>query len=293
MSKLISVIIPAFNDAARLQLCLQGLAQQTYPDFEVVVVDNGSKDVVAHRKVCEVFDFVTFTIEEKPGSYAARNRGLELAKGDTFAFTDSDCLPVPQWLEAGAASLVDGNGLVAGRVEIFPASLQHPSAVELYEMVFAFPQQEYVEKYGYGVTANMFTTRAVIDVVGNFNAELMSGGDRDFGERVRAAGFDSVYSAEACVRHPARRTTAELKKKVKRTLGGLRDRDSSPSHALNLLKEFLKPPVKLSINMLKDTTYGFTLNQKLKVCGVATHMRYLMAKETLSLWLGQSSSNRA
>lgn len=287
----VSVIIPTLNDAERLKLCLDALAKQTYLNFEVIVVDNGSQDVAAHERVCKAFEFVTFTTETKPGSYAARNKGLGLAKGDIFAFTDSDCLPVPQWLEAGVASLV-GKGLVAGRIEIFPENIQNPSAVELYEMVFAFPQEEYVAQSGYGVTANMFTRQAVIDKVGNFNAELLSGGDRDFGERVRSAGFEAIYSAEACVRHPARQTAAELKKKVRRTLGGLRDRDSSLSHAVDLLKEFLKPPIKLTLNMLRDKEHGFTLIQKLKVCKVAAQMRYLMAKETLSLWLRQGSSSR-
>ena len=295
MSKLISVIIPAFNDAARLQLCLQGLAQQTYPDFEVIVVDNGSKDVVAHRKVCEPFDFVTFTSEATPGSYAARNKGLELARGEVLAFTDSDCIPEPDWLENGVKHLaeLDYKGLVAGRLAVFPASAEHPSPVELYEMMFAFPQERYVRDSGYGVTGNMITHRQVVDKIGPFNTELMSGGDHDFGVRARAAGFGAVYAPDVCVQHPARRSFAEIKKKLRRTMAGVRDRDDSLGAAMIQFKEALKPPIKLSLNVLRSDDSRFDLTQKLTICRVAAQIRLLAGAEAFYLWILKGSSRRA
>ena len=290
----VSVIIPAYNDAKRLKLCLAALARQTYPDFEVIVVDNGSQDVAAHERVCEAFDFVTFTTESKPGSYSARNKGLELAKGEVLAFTDSDCIPEPDWLENGVKRLADMEfkGLVAGRLAVFPEDSQRPLPVELHEMMFAFPQERYVRDSGYGVTGNMMTHKQVFNAIGPFNTTLLSGGDHDFGVRARAAGFKAVYAPEVCVQHPARRSFAEIKKKLRRTMGGVRDKDASLGAAFVQFKEALKPPVKLSINVLKSDDERFDLLQKLTICRVAAQIRLLAGAEAFYLWILKGASRR-
>ena len=291
---LVSVIIPVYNDAERLRLCLERLKEQTYSPFEVIVVDNGSVDDASER-VCEAFDFVDFAREAKPGSYAARNHGLKLARGEVLAFTDSDTLPRPDWLERGVKHLaeIDNDGLVAGRLEVFPARPDKPTATELYEMMFAFPQQRYVEQSGYGVTGNMFTSRRVFDTVGPFNEQLLSGGDGEFGARVRSAGFKAVYAEDACVKHPARRDFAEVRRKLRRTMAGVRDRDGSLGMALVQFKEALKPPLKLSFKVLKSRDSRFNFWQKLIICRVAFQIRLLAGLEAFRLWVLGSASSRA
>ena len=132
----VSVVIPVFNDAERLRLCLSALAQQTYARsrFEIIVIDNGSDDLVPVKDLVAVYDNATLAVESLPGSYAARNRGLELAKGEAIAFTDADCIPDPDWLERGVARLrQDSNcGQVVGRINLFFADPQRPTAVEVY-----------------------------------------------------------------------------------------------------------------------------------------------------------------
>ena len=193
---LVSVIIPVYNDAVRLERCLQALAQQSYPNYEVIVVDNGSTDADVEQ-VCKPFSRVRFAREEKAGSYAARNKGLSLAKGEVIAFTDSDCIPAADWLGAGVARVkqTENCGLIAGHVDVFPQNRAHPSLVELYDMMLAFPQERYVANYRYGVTASVVTTRAIFDAVGLFNDTLKSGGDREWGQRVAAAGLCSRLRA--------------------------------------------------------------------------------------------------
>ena len=293
-SPLVSVIIPVYNDAARLRLCLEALEKQSYPEYEIIVADNGSTDREVKR-VCEEFERVSFIVEPKTGSYAARNRGLSLAKGEFIAFTDSDCIPERDWIEKGVKhfSRTPNCGLAAGRIRVFPQDRERPTAVELFEMYSAFPQHTYVEKNKYGATANVFTSKVVFEEVGLFNEELKSGGDQEWGQRVAANGFKLVYAHEACVHHPARRTFADLRKKACRTLGGLRDMNRRPTAALVLLKEFLKPPVKLSLQVLRDEQRGFSIQQKLRVCGVAAASRYINAAEVIRLWTSKSPSSRA
>jgi glycosyltransferase involved in cell wall biosynthesis len=180
----VSVIIPVFNDGERLRRCLLALGQQTYPRdrFEVVVVDNGSSEDVAAIVAGQAF--VTLGHEARPGSYAARNTGLGLARGEVLAFTDSDCLPQPDWIAAGVARLAasPGCGLVAGKISVFFQDPQRPTATELYESLTAFQQHKYIERDHYGATANLFTRRDVFDVVGRFSDGLTSGGDREWGQ---------------------------------------------------------------------------------------------------------------
>src|SRR5688500_16386753 len=147
----ISVIIPVYNDAARLARCLAALEAQTWPRdrLEVVVIDNGSTDDLA--ALLERYPAVVRASEDRPGSYPGRNGGLQVAKGEILAFTDSDCLPEPGWLAAGASHLIADPeaGIVGGRVDLRVAKPGQPTAVELYELLWGFPQETYVttERY--------------------------------------------------------------------------------------------------------------------------------------------------
>ncbi|MFW6275223.1 MAG: glycosyltransferase, partial [bacterium] len=93
----VSVIIPVYNDGERLKKCLTALAQQTYPqkNFEIIVVDNDSDDDI--KAICKSFR-VKYLKEVKKGSASSRNKGLNFAKGDIIASTDSDCIPDKNWL---------------------------------------------------------------------------------------------------------------------------------------------------------------------------------------------------
>jgi len=218
----VSVIVPVYNDPGGLRRCLAALAAQTYPHdrFEVLVVDNGS--AAAPGFVAEVCPRARLLVEPLGGSYAARNHGAAQAQGEVLAFTDADCEPLPAWIEQGVRALLAGNGRVAagGRIALSCRDPEHPTAAELYEKVFGFNQRYYVETSHYAVTANLFTTREVFQRVGPFDAALTTGGDTEWGRRAYAAGTALVYAPDAVVRHPARRTVAELKAKLKRVTVG-------------------------------------------------------------------------
>ena len=290
---LVSVIIPVYNDVSRLELCLRALDAQRYPSYEVIVVDNGSTDGDVAR-VCETFAQVRFARELKEGSYPARNKGLSLAQGDVIAFTDSDCIPAADWLEQGVSRLqqTERCGLVAGHVDVFPRDRAHPSLVELYDMMLAFPQERYVAKNRYGVTANLFTTRAVFDAVGPFDAELKSGGDQEWGQRVAAAGFTLVYAAEARVARPARASFKDLGKKARRVAGGSRDSNST-LEMLRRLRLLLYPPIGTSKRVFRDESRGLSVVEKLKVCVVVTLWRLMLAREILRSLLLRAPSTRS
>lgn len=228
LAPLVSVIIPVYRDQERLALCLDKLAQQTYPSdrYEVIVVDNGSDNYDSLRTLVESYDNARIVQEPTPGSYAARNQGIAVAQGDLLAFTDADCLPSPGWLENGIRPLVDNPkcGAVGGRIEMFYERPDRVTIPELYDQViFGFPYEEMLAGHGGIITANVFTRKDVIEDVGPFLARLKSFGDQEWGMRVRAAGYDQVYVNEAWVGHPVRGTYETIARKKIRCSGGVFD----------------------------------------------------------------------
>src|ERR1700730_1412047 len=101
----VSIIIPVFNQTNELLRCLRALEAQTYRTgcFEVVIVDNGSDPPI--DQLTEPFPFVRCIREPKPGSYAARNRGIEASRAELLGFTDADCVPADTWLERGVRAV--------------------------------------------------------------------------------------------------------------------------------------------------------------------------------------------
>lgn len=220
-----SVIIPVFNDANRLALCLQALDAQTLArdSFEVLVVDNGSAE--PPHELLKQYPGWKLLEESKPGSYAARNNALQEAEGALLVFTDADCIPEPDWLEKivdrlDAEPEVDCFG---GAIAIFPADEKRPNSVELYDGIFGMPQDTAVTECHFAATANMATRRSVIDRIGPFDEELKSGGDVEWGQRLAKHGLSIAYAPEAIVRHPARSKFNDLVRQARRHSGGRHD----------------------------------------------------------------------
>lgn len=292
----VSVIIPVFNDSARLKICLNALDNQTYPKdrYEVIVVNNGSDEDI--ESVVKSFNQAIITDENRPGSYAARNKGISFAQGEVIAFTDADCIPASDWIEKGVTNLQRtlNCGLVAGKIELFFKNPERPTAVELYDNIkLGFPQKKFVEESRYGATANVFTFRRVIEAVGLFDDTLKSSGDREWGQRVFAAGYQLVYAEDACVSHPARHSWAELRKKVVRVIGGHQDlkgkRESSPlKFTINALKDSFKdllPPFRMYFYIWSYETLKGN-RQRLQFLIAMLFVRHLRAWERVRLLIG-------
>jgi glycosyltransferase involved in cell wall biosynthesis len=218
---LVSVIVPVWNRPEDIRQCLASLTQQTLSksDYEIIVVDNGSSDETPD--VARAFEGVTVLTESRPGSYAARNLGLSVARGRHVAFIDSDCTADPHWLEAAlrAAQVQPEAGVIAGHIDLKSEGGPTSPVCDAYERIFAFNQARNVSS-GIAVTANWLSPADVVRAVGGFRAELKSGGDVDLAKRIRAAGYVLVYAPDMIVTHPARVTFPELAAKTRRVMGG-------------------------------------------------------------------------
>lgn len=248
----VSVIVPIYNGADGVAGLLDALNVQDYPktSFEVLVVDNGSSDDTIARveQFAAAHPSLSLRVlkeHERRGSYAARNKGVSEAKGEVFAFTDGDCRPIPGWLTAGVQAL-SGSGVdqVAGGVEFYFANTP-PNVWECVDSLIHLRQDLYVRDNQFGVTANLFVKAAPLKQVGAFRDTLKSGGDFEFGQRMKAAGFGIVYAPHAKILHAARDSRDELLSKVRRVSGGLDTLASEgqvPPVRIKDLKPRLRPP---------------------------------------------------
>ena len=208
----ISVIIPHFNDLQGLQTCLTALREQSVPATEIIICDNGSPcGLEAIEHLCVAPE--TVVLEPVKGAAAARNAGVRRASGHILAFLDSDCIPDPGWLAAGCQALQHAD-LVGGAMILSFENPERRTNVEAFEAQFAFPNQRYVEREHFSVTANLFTKRSTFAQVGFFRPDVPE--DKDWGQRAHAMGYRWIFAPDAKVLHPARRSWPQLQAKWKR-----------------------------------------------------------------------------
>lgn len=206
----ISVVVPHYDDLARLSLCLDALGRQTTSRrFEIVVADNNSPQGLAEVERAVAGRARVVLVTEK-GAGPARNGAVAASRGTVLAFTDSDCVPSPGWLEAGVSGL-DRFEVVGGHVSVGVADPNRITPVEAFERVFAFDFKTYIERKRFTGSGNMFCRRETFDRVGGFRPAVSE--DVDWSHRAVAMGFSLGYVREAEVTHPARREWGELQLK--------------------------------------------------------------------------------
>jgi glycosyltransferase involved in cell wall biosynthesis len=276
----ITVIIPTYRDWKRLSLCLKALEHQVYDNqmFEIIIVNNDPGDAQPH-------DFYLPTncrivSELKKGSYAARNAGIAIAKGEIIAFTDSDCIPDANWL-ATAIELFHTHPQakrIGGKINLFYKSNER-NAAELYESVYAF-RQDLSINLGKSVTANTITYKYLFDPnnVGLFNENLSSGGDIEWSLRAQNKGFKIYYGDNVIVNHPSRDSFEELVKKTKRIAENVKEK--SIVQKLEILK-FLIPPVR-TLSWSK----GKPINVRVKVLAIKYYLNIIRFAESLKILIG-------
>jgi len=113
----VSVVVCSYNGARTLQDCLAGLNRLNYPDYEVIVVDDGSSDSTA--AIASEYNLRLISTDNR-GLSAARNTGHEAATGEIVAYTDDDARPDPDWLTYLAWSFLNTGHAAVGGPNIAP-----------------------------------------------------------------------------------------------------------------------------------------------------------------------------
>ena len=297
----VSVIIPVYNDIARVEACLTSLENQDYPRerFEVVIVDNGSSDgtyELLQKSVLlrEGRQGLIVTQCLTPGSYAARNHGLTFATGEYVAFTDSDCIVSEQWLTVivGTVQNEQGDVIVAGKMSFFPDHNKQTeqSAID-FENLFSMKQDQNA-KNGKCITANFFCSMALLQKHQGFDQKLKSGGDVELSTRVVKGGGRVIYCEDALVTHPSR-NVSELLVKRQRIIGGTWDSQLAVSGAgakLNFCWRLLKMFLGRSKKVL--TSRSLSLARRFKLLYLLLQIMTISLSELIKLMWGKEA-NRA
>lgn len=193
---MISVVVPTFNRSRDLDRCLRALQQQTLeaPEFEVVVVDDGSRDNTLDvlRAWAERWPSLRFFSQSNAGPAAARNAGIANARGTVIAFTDDDCVPAADWLERIRDRYARGEGgCIHG-----PITSALPASTFVHSVIAD----------GAVITSNLAVERRVFDQVGVFDTQFRAPWceDADLFYRLRKAGVSIAYDSGIRVDHPPR-----------------------------------------------------------------------------------------
>jgi glycosyltransferase involved in cell wall biosynthesis len=220
----LSVIVPAYDEGARIGGTLRALAEQTDLDFTLVVVDNGSTDAT-----CEiVWGFaasapfeVNLISEPVKGIGYAVDSGFRhaIAHGATLlARTDADCLPCPGWVAAARATLTGGAGMACGRIvarrdEEGPVGRAWFRCLVAIATAFGRIRPSHHRRHGYlapyrmHAGNNMAITAELYETVGGMPRQR-SDTDRDFLNRVRRHTASIVQCRAMTVENSTRRLRA-------------------------------------------------------------------------------------
>lgn len=243
----ISVIVPHLNQPEMLARCLNSLWAGIRTPDEVIVVDNGSREMP--RAICEAHPNVRLLQETTPGPGPARNHGISAATGDILAFIDADCLADPRWLAEAEAAMADPAAtILGGDVRIAYVDPDHLTVLEAYESIYAYRMDRYIAREGFTGTGNLVIRPDVFADVGPF-AGIGVAEDRDWGQRATAKGYRIRYIGGMKVYHPARETFGQLRQKWDRHMAHDYTRDSA---SLKGRAKFAAKTLAMSVSPLAE-----------------------------------------
>jgi glycosyltransferase involved in cell wall biosynthesis len=217
----VSVIIPAYNAAPFIKETIESVFAQTYPYFEVIVVNDGSPDTPELESVLAPYlDRVSYIRQENRGLAGARNTGLTAATGEFVALLDADDIWLPNYLQRQVHCLNDGPDLslvycnarffgdsfLAGKeyMQLCPSEGEATATALISRRCHVFVS----------VTARTEALRAV-----GFDESLRSCEDFDCWIRFVAAGFKIGYHREVLVLYRKRKASLSTNQKAMAEFG--------------------------------------------------------------------------
>lgn len=198
----ISVIVPAYNAESTLSACLSALTKQTVPmsEYEIIVVDDGSTDKTP--ELAQQFPIKYFR-EENQGPAMARNLGAQNAQGEIILFTDSDCIPEPDWIEKMLVpfktdpNVVGVKGVYLTQQKQLAARFAQVEFEERYERLKRYQYIDFVDSYSAGFRRDIFLS------VGGFDLRFAVANNEDveLSYKLAQQKYKMVFQPEAKVSH--------------------------------------------------------------------------------------------
>jgi GT2 family glycosyltransferase len=212
----ISIIIPTFNGASRIGNCLDALLKQTPGrDVDILVVNDGSTDNTA--EVVRGYPGVRLINQRNAGPAAARNRGALEARGTLLLFTDDDCVPMPDWLDAmlkpfDDPEVVGAKGIYRTRQKRLAARFVQIEYEDRYRLMAHLDCIDFIDTYSAAFRRDRFLEMAGYDT----SFPVACAEDIELSYRMSARGWKMKFAPAAIVCHTHPDTlTQYLKKKYK------------------------------------------------------------------------------
>lgn len=201
---MISVIIPMYNAGKNILPLLQSLNTQSYRDFEVIIVDDGSTDssraIIEANKKLLIFP-VTLVAQENAGPAKARNVGVKNASGEIIIFLDSDCITPPNWIEEMIRPLT---GKVAG-CNCGYQTQNNESLIARYIGYEIARRHERLNKNNIDTVGSYSASfiKEIFEKAGGFNTDYRtaSGEDFDLSFNIHKLGYTLVFTDNTFVYH--------------------------------------------------------------------------------------------
>lgn len=197
----ISIVIIVGNESNYIKKCLEALLSQSYQEFEIVALDNGSTDGTG--KIIKSFDDKRIKYIYEPsncGIAELRNIGIRKSAGEYIFFTDGDCVPNKHWLEEGM-SILETKTYVGVEGKTYYESQQKITISDC--NIYQFGAGEFM-------TCNVAYSRNILEKVNYFDPAFKYGHeDRDLALRVMKFG-EICFSPDMLVAHQRKRLTPKV-----------------------------------------------------------------------------------
>ncbi|MDW8396809.1 MAG: glycosyltransferase family 2 protein [Anaerolineae bacterium] len=213
MRVLISVVIPNWNGAPHLPVCLNALRRQTLPPFEVVVVDNASTDASRALIAADYPEVRLIALPRNLRFAGACNVGIRATSGEAVALLNNDTEADPRWLENVARCFAEhpDAGFVASKLRLFDRREYLHSAGDFYSRrgvpgnrgVWQKDEGQFDQPYVFGACgAAAVYKRQMLDHIGLLDERFeFSCEDVDLAWRAQLAGYRCAFAHDAIVYH--------------------------------------------------------------------------------------------
>jgi GT2 family glycosyltransferase len=212
LSPKVSVVICSYNGDRTLKACLDSVLRLNYPNYEVILVDDGSDDTTP--QIASLYPAVRFIRHaDNLGLSAARNTGIAAASGEVIAFTDSDCRADEDWLYYAVSTLLDNEFAGVGGPNLLPLEDSAIAAAVMVSpggpahVMLTDRQAEHIPG------CNMVFYKTALESIGGFDPIFRQAGDDvDLCWRLQQAGYKIGFNAAAFVWHYRRSTVRDYLK---------------------------------------------------------------------------------
>jgi glycosyltransferase involved in cell wall biosynthesis len=264
---LVSIVIPAYNVAQFISETLATVFAQTFTDFEVIIVNDGSPDTEEFERALQPYiDRICYLKQENRGASAARNTGLRVARGELIAFLDADDLWAPNYLAEQLRFLSEqGCDLVCADANYFGDAVATKQTYMDSLMADAPPEGpvtflELVNADRSLITSGVVVRRELVLEAGLFDEALRNAQDLDLWLRLARHGAHLAYQRKPLLSYRSRA-------------------NSLSGDAINSHKRELRVFDKI------EQSYEFTPAERREVTAVIRNRRALLEYELGKLYL--------